>query len=294
MKTEILTLSLLSGLAVIILAIFVAILIYEREKKKKTLAIMDPNDWLFADFHHKFYDVMIGKVPEGTMFGVDVEQYSRYCKICHVEEDVKKMISMKMEGIFLAILCMGLGYITGSQFLICAPFYIAAMAAFYFLYYAPYNNLKTKAEARIYVIEDTLPRYLTLLEKALDLPIEQAIEVTAKKYHSYLTDDLIDCCNKVRFGADGWQKVLTDLATVYSIDSFNGFVMDILHAYKQGADIKDAVARKAYALEQERLYAVEQEDARQKTLVFVPMMIFKIVPLMALFCIPMLSSVTGM
>ena len=87
---------------------------------------------------------------------------------------------------------------------------------------------------------------------------------------------------------------MTRLAGIYKLDSFNGFVMDIIQAYSQGTDIKEAVTRKTYALEQNRLYVVEQEDARTKTLIIVPMVIFKILPLMAIMMIPMLPSIMGM
>ena len=158
----------------------------------------------------------------------------------------------------------------------------------------PYSKLKSNVKARLYEIEESLPRYLSLLNKALDLPIEQAIEVTAKSLPCALSNDLIDCCNSIRLGADGWQESLTRLAGIYKLDSFNGFVMDIIQAYSQGTDIKEAVTRKTYALEQNRLYVVEQEDARTKTLIIVPMVIFKILPLMAIMMIPMLPSIMGM
>ena len=157
-----------------------------------------------------------------------------------------------------------------------------------------YSKLHNAVKARLYQIEDTLPRYLSLLSKALDLPVEQAIEITSKSFPCVLSEDLLECCHSIRFGAGGWQESLTKLAKVYKLDSFNGFVMDIIQAYSQGTDIKEAVERKAYALEQNRLYVVEQEDARTKTLVFIPMMVFKIVPLMALMMIPMIPSIIGM
>lgn len=294
MDTKIIAVAFLGGVAVFTACIAIMSMFYDASMKKKKLTVRDEKDWLFHNFHEKFYDACYSKLPEGKMLGIDVPEYEHLCGIMKLPVETKKIIAMRMEGMLLFLLSIGVSYILTSVPLLSMFSLVLGFSALTILSFMPYSKLHNAVKARLYQIEDTLPRYLSLLSKALDLPVEQAIEITSKSFPCVLSEDLLECCHSIRFGAGGWQESLTKLAKVYKLDSFNGFVMDIIQAYSQGTDIKEAVERKAYALEQNRLYVVEQEDARTKTLVFIPMMVFKIVPLMALMMIPMIPSIIGM
>ena len=294
MDTEILAIAFLGGAAVFLICLTLMILAYDRSLKKKKLTNKDENDWLFHDFHEKFYAAFIGKEPEGTIFGIDVKECEHMCKVLKQPDMTKQIIGMRLEGLLLFILALGFTYVLQPVPVLAGVTAILGIFAITTLSVIPYSKLQSSVKARLYEIEEALPRYLSLLSKALDLPIEQAIEVTAQSFPSALSSDLMDCCNSIRLGADGWQESLTRLARVYRLDTFNGFVMDIVQAYSQGTDIKEAVIRKTYALEQNRLYVVEQEDARTKTLIIIPMVVFKIIPLMAIMLVPMLPSIVGM
>lgn len=294
MDTGILAVAFLGGAATICACLTIMVLAYDRSIRKKKLTDRDENDWLFHNFHERFYAVFVGKEPEGTIFGVDTRECAHFCRVMKEEDCTKKIIAMRLEGLFLFIFALAATYVLQPVPILAGVAAILGVFAITTLTVMPYSKLKSNVKNRLYEIEEALPRYLSLLSKALDLPIEQAIEVTAQSFPCALSSDLMDCCNSIRLGADGWQESLTRLAGVYQLDSFNGFVMDIIQAYSQGTDIKEAVVRKTYALEQNRLYVVEQEDARTKSLIIVPMVIFKIIPLMAIMLVPMLPSIMGM
>ena len=284
MDTGILAVAFLGGAATICACLTIMVLAYDRSIRKKKLTDRDENDWLFHNFHDKFYAAFIGKEPEGTIFGVDTRECAHFCRVMKEPDCTKKIIAMRLEGLFLFIFALAATYVLQPVPILAGVAAILGVFAITTLTVMPYSKLKSNVKNRLYEIEEALPRYLSLLSKALDLPIEQAIEVTAQSFPCALSSDLMDCCNSIRLGADGWQESLTRLAEVYQLDTFNGFVMDII----------EAVVRKTYALEQNRLYVVEQEDARTKSLIIVPMVIFKIIPLMAIMLVPMLPSIMGM
>ena len=294
MDTGIFAVAFLGGVATLIVCILLMILSYDKSLKKKKLTDVDENDWLFHNFHEKFYYTFISKEPEGVMFSIDTTECAHCCRVLKIPDNTKQIIAMRLEGLLLFIVALGAAYVLMPVPILAAVSMIMGVCAVTALSVMPYSRLKSNVDHRLYEIEETLPRYLSLLSKALGLPIEQAIEVTAQSFPCTLSSDLLDCCNSIRLGANGWQEALTSLANVYKLDSFNGFVMDIIQAYSQGTDIQEAVIRKTYALEQNRLYIVEQEDARTKSLIIIPMVVFKIIPLMAIMMIPMIPSITGM
>ena len=81
-----------------------------------------------------------------------------------------------------------------------------------------------------------------------------------------------------------------ELAKVYNIESFNDLVLEIVNSYEQGVNIRPLINRKAFEIEQARLYDVEAHDAKIKTMIFVPVIALKVLPLMALICLPMLTD----
>ena len=92
-------------------------------------------------------------------------------------------------------------------------------------------------------------------------------------------------------GANGWQETLLDLARTYEIENFSDLVLEIINSYEQGVNIRPLVTRKAYEVEQSRMYAVESHDARIKTMIYLPIIGLKVLPLMALICLPMLGDI---
>ena len=296
MSEEILFISLLGGLAVMVLCLLLAVFWYDYEHRLKVLGSgeRDEKDWLFRNFSEKVYDLVYGdKEPEGTMYGINVEKYERQCEILRTEPKTKMVIARRLEGAVVLIFTLAMAYFAIQiDDAIAIIVGISGAAAFYMLYVYSTTDVSRRSRDRLERIKEDLPRFVVLLEKAMDLPIEQALRITAEKFKSPLSTDLIDSFNEAALGvSSGWQGTLVGLAKRYDIDPFSSFVLDIINAYEQGIDIREAIIRKQKELEEERIYDVQAHDSKIKTIVFIPVIIFKLIPVAALICLPMLMSV---
>lgn len=291
MSYETVTVICVAVAAIILASCSIAAIVYEKDKKKKKLTEGDdPSDWLFSGAQETFFDMFYKKPSSEKLCGISREEYARYCKILHRENDFKKTVAMRLEAAIAALLLAILAYIVSystAASMVC----VAAIAAvIYLLWVRPYSSLKNEAEERLYTIENDLPRFLSLMEKAMDLPVDQAMLVTASRFQSPLSDDIVDSITKVSLGADGWEDTLVGLAKTYQIEDFSDLILEIVNSYEQGVNIRDLVNRKAREVEQTRLYAVEAHDSKIKTMIFLPIIALKIVPLMVLICLPMIQD----
>lgn len=290
MNPQIITAICLAVAAIISILSVTAILVYDKTLKKKKLGTEAENAWLFDHFQASIFDIFYKKQKGDSCCGISEREYNRFCQILHEKPDFKKMVAMRIEGVGIALVFIIIAYITSYSLISVAVCFFLAAAAIGLLWVMPYGALKNKADERLFRIRDDLPRYLSLLEKAMDLPIDQAMLVTSSKFKSPLSDDIIDSINKVSLGANGWTETLIDLAKIYQIEDFSDLMLEIVNSYEQGVNVRNLVNRKAYEVEQNRLYAVEAHDAKIKTLIFLPVIIFKVLPLMVLVCLPMMTN----
>ncbi len=299
MRSDILILAILAGGTVAFNVLFLSVLYYENIRKNRKgiteeAELQGQEDWLFCGFHECVYGLfMKGKVPDGIIFGLDIEKYERECAVLHIKPKAEKLIAMRIEGALIFVACILFGTVSASFMVQWAVFFtVLGFGAFFLLYLYPSSRIDKDARERLEQISDDLPRFVILLEKAMDLPIEQAILITAKKFHSPLSEDLVSSSNEAVLGAQGgWQKMLVDLAKRYGIQEFSSLVLDITNAYNNGSNIKDAIKRKGRELEESQMYSIEERDSKVKTLVFIPVILFKLVPVTALLTIPMIQTV---
>lgn len=290
MSFQIITIILFTIVAVGALCVLIGVVVYEKRNKEKTLIEQNKNDWLFYGFQKKIFTLCYPTPKSEKICGIDVAEYNRYCRLLHITNDFKNLVALRIESIVILLSCLGFAYIVSYNILASAAFILCGMIFLYFMYVTPYDKIKKAADEKLFHITDDLPRFLSLFEKAMDLPVDQAMLVTASKFKSPLSDDIIDSFNKVSLGGKGWQDTLIDLAHTYDIVIFSDLVLEIVNAYEQGVNIRSIINRKAYEVEQDRLYAVEAHDAKIKTLIFIPIMALKIVPLMVLICMPMITE----
>lgn len=291
MRSEIITTMCMSMLAIILILSLIAIFVYEKGQKKQTLgAKRSDDDWLFSNFQKTVYD-MFYKNPKGdSLCGISQEEYYRYCKILHITPHIETYVALRFEAAFILFFLLAGALFMSSNMLIMTICLLLAATVFYLMWIMPYSQIKDKAEERLFHIQDDLPRFLSLLEKAMDLPVDQAMIVTATKFESPLSEDIIDSINKVSLGANGWTETLVDLAKIYKIEDFSDLILEIVNSYEQGINVRSLVNRKAKEVEETRLYAVEAHDSKIKTLIFLPIIAFKVLPLMVMICLPMLSN----
>ena len=291
MRYEIITTICRSILAIITILSIIAIFIYDKNKGKQTLSTSnDITDWLFSNFQHTVFTTFY-KNPKGeSLCGINIEEYYRYCKIVHESPSLENLVALRIEAAGISFILLLLALLMSYNITFTAVCLLIASGIIYLLWIMPFSQIKNKAEERLFHIQDDLPRFLSLLEKAMDLPIDQAMIVTATKFQSPLSEDIIDSINKVSLGANGWTETLVDLAKVYKIEDFSDLILEIVNSYEQGVNVRELVNRKAKEVEETRLYAVEAHDSKIKTLIFLPIIALKVLPLMVMICLPMLSN----
>ena len=291
MRYDIISSIIASVIAIILFLIAIAVILYEKQKKSAALNKKADEDWLFSNFQRSIYNLFFKKSSSESLCGISRSEYKRYCRILHEPEQYENIIALRIEAVAISFIFLVLAYsLSFYSIIIEVICFLIALTIFYIMWALPYNKLKSKADEKLFKIQDDLPRFLSLLEKAMDLPIDRAMLVTASHFQSPLSEDLIDGINKVSLGANGWTETLVDLARTYKIEDFSDLILEIVNSYEQGVNVRELVNRKATDVEQTRLFAVEAHDSKIKTLIFLPIIALKIVPLMLLICLPMIGD----
>lgn len=291
MRYDIISSIIASVIAIILFLIAIAVILYEKQKKSAALNKKADEDWLFSNFQRSIYNLFFKKSSSESLCGISRSEYKRYCRILHEPEQYENIIALRIEAVAISFIFLVLAYsLSFYSIIIEVICFLIALTIFYIMWTLPYNKLKSKADEKLFKIQDDLPRFLSLLEKAMDLPIDRAMLVTASHFQSPLSEDLIDSINKVSLGANGWTETLVDLARTYKIEDFSDLILEIVNSYEQGVNVRELVNRKATDVEQTRLFAVEAHDSKIKTLIFLPIIALKIIPLMLLICLPMIGD----
>ena len=291
MRYDIISSIIASVIAIILFLIAIAVILYEKQKKSAALNKKADEDWLFSNFQRSIYNLFFKKSSSESLCGISRSEYKRYCRILHEPEQYENIIALRIEAVAISFIFLVLAYsLSFYSIIIEVICFLIALTIFYIRWSFPYNKLKSKADEKLFKIQDDLPRFLSLLEKAMDLPIDRAMLVTASHFQSPLSEDLIDSINKVSLGANGWTETLVDLARTYIFEHSSDLILEILNSYEQGVNVRELVNRKATDVEQTRLFAVEAHESKIKTLIFLPIIALKIVPLMLLICLPMIGD----
>lgn len=292
MYAEIITIICITVISIIMIGCIIATILYDKLNHKRIIHTgeNENNDWLFSNFQETVFDIFFKNPKSDVLCGISQTEYIRYCQVLHLVPNIKNMVAYRIEAVVISLTLGIIACIVSYNITAIAICCILIVITVYLLWILPYATFKTKAENRLYHIEDDLPRFLSLLEKAMDLPIDQAMKVTATKFKSPLSEDIMDSLNKVALGANGWTETLVNLAKIYKIEAFSDLILEIVNSYEQGVNVRSLVIRKAKEVEQNRLYAVESHDSQIKTLIFLPIIVFKVLPLMALICLPMIKD----
>ena len=291
MRYDIISSIIASVIAIILFLIAIAVILYEKQKKSAALNKKADEDWLFSNFQRSIYNLFFKKSSSESLCGISRSEYKRYCRILHEPEQYENIIALRIEAVAISFIFLVLAYsLSFYSIIIEVICFLIALTIFYIMWALPYNKLKSKADEKLFKIQDDLPRFLSLLEKAMDLPIDRAMLVTASHFQSPLSEDLIDSRNKVSLGANGGTETVVDLARTYKSEDFSDLILEIVNSYEQGVNVRELVNRKATDVEQTRLFAVEAHDSKIKTLIFLPIIALKIVPLMLLICLPMIGD----
>lgn len=268
MRYDIISSIIASVIAIILFLIAIAVILYEKQKKSAALIKKQDEDWLFSNFQRSIYNLFFKK-SSSDLCGISRSEYKRYCRILHEPEQYENIIALRIEAVAISFIFLVLAYsLSFYSIIIEVICFLIALTIFYIMWALPYNKLKSKADEKLFKIQDDLPRFLSLLEKAMDLPIDRAMLVTASHFQSPLSEDLIDSINKVSLGANGWTETLVDLARTYKIEDFSDLILEIVNSYEQGVNVRELVNRKGYRCRTDTAFRSRSHDSKSKLLYF--------------------------
>lgn len=242
--------------------------------------------WMFADWEEDVYDTFFKTQPEeiAKKIGINPDKYKHNSKLCKTEPKLKKVVVDRITGILAFILFLTLSIVTNGLVLLLFGILIGFPLIFWPTYRVNQNVTK-----RRFQVADELPRFLDLLHTALliELPTEQAIEITADNLpDTILAEEFKLALADTKLGAYSWQRALERMAADYEVDVLSDFVLDVVNAHNNGASIVDSVARKSKDIKQSNLLTMKERANRLTSTILLPIMVFKMLPLLLLICIP--------
>ena len=143
---------------------------------------------------------------------------------------------------------------------------------------------------------EELPRFIDLFGTALmiGLPVEEAILTTAKSLpDSLLAREFLNAIAETRLGVYDWQAALEKMSRKYEVDVLSDFSLDLINSYNKGVPIADAVARKSKDIKQSNLLTMKERATKLTSTILLPVLGFKVLPLLALLCIPVIGQIVN-
>lgn len=251
-------------------------------------------EWLFSHFHEKIYDAFFSEGdPSETVgkLGMSREKYLRNCRVLRVTPDWKKEAGMRMTGIFL----LGLSFCIA---LLLKNIIVAVLGVGVFFAMGPYQEqrMANRAKEKKKKLADELPRFIDLFATAaqIGIPVESAIKTTAQEIPCIVSEELLLVMAETEIGAKSWQRALEEVALRYDVGAFSDFVLALVTGYEKGIPISEIVARKSMEIKQGNLLEAKERAAKLSNTVLLPVMIFKILPLLAIMLIPIMVQISSM
>lgn len=275
--------SALYGLALGLIVFFIGSL------PRKSL-ISGQSEWLTDNFFDKLYTAIFANsdpVQICKTFGLEYNKYMIDCSIIGKEPDFAHEAMKRVTGIFAFFFTLPVTLIIGSYI----PMVIGA-AMFFILSSMPVRSTHNAAESKKLKLLSEMPRYIDLLLAALEinLPIETAIILTAENVPCVLSDELKASFAETALGAKNWSQALESIASKYEIDQLSDFVLNITTAYNKGISVTETVRRQSQEAHKSALLFAKERAAKMTNAVLAPMMIFKMLPLLAILMIPIMME----
>jgi len=266
-----------------------------RHKKKADKLRPDQpqtDHWLFNGWCENVYKSLTKKPTEqiARRIGVDVNGYKHNCKITNLPVKLTDVVVKKLLGFLLVAICGFIGIAFKNIFIILAGLLLATPLIFFEV-----QKTEKAAKLKKFRMMEELPRFVDLLQTALQIamPVEDAIILTASHLkETVLAGEFLNAAADMQIGACDWQAALEQLARNYEIDMLSDFVLDLVTAYNKGIPIADAVARKSRDVKQSNLLQMKERASRLTSTILLPVLGFKVMPLLALLCIPIIQQIS--
>lgn len=238
-------------------------------------------------------DKVLKSSPEviADKLGIATDKYMFNCNILGIKPNVERIILMRVIAIIIIIISTLLMFLI-NDLLIMICIMIAVLTISGLIFIAPTVNIQSKAKAKQEQFESEIPRFLDLLQTALriDLPVVTAIRTTAESTGGVLAEELLESLAISEVGSSGWQKALYGIATKYEVDAFSDFVLDIITAYEKGSSIVESVERQSRDIKQSSILKAKEDAAKMSSVVLLPIVFFKMIPLMIILFAPIVMS----
>ncbi len=269
------------------IAISAAVIVIGSMPKKSRL-VSENNEWLIDNFWRKLYNAVFGNTDPVKIikaFGLEYDKYMLDCSLLGKTPDFETEAMMRVIGTFSFFFGLIFAVILYSPF----PM-VLGIAVYLLLCSYPVRKTHSQAEQRKLRMANEMPRFVDLLLAALEinLPIEIAIKKTADAVPCVLSDELKTTFAETEIGAKNWQQALESIAQKYEVDQLSDFVLNIITAFNKGVSVTDAVAREAFAVRQSLLLSAKERTAKMTSIILVPLVVFKILPLMVILMYPLM------
>lgn len=252
------------------------------------------DDWLFSRFYEKIYDAVYPhSAPQEicSKLGMTVDRYMRNCRIVKKDPEWKKEAGMRLIGIIVFLLSL----LTAAIF---QNILIALGGILLFFLLGPYQEQQVSHEAKLRKrkMADDLPRFIDLFATAVEIgvPVENAIKTTAQNIPCVVSEELLLIMAETELGAKSWQRALEEVALKYDVSVFSDFVLALVASYEKGVPIAEIVVRKSSEIKQANLLEAKERAAKLSNTVLVPVLIFKILPLLAIMLIPIMRQISSL
>ena len=293
MQTNFQIVALLSAVAVFFWIIFFFALRHRKKVLSTRPGQPHPDEWLFADWSENIYNSLFKVDPRiiARRVGVNVEAYTHNCEALKVPQRLEDIVIKKLMGFLLVAVCGLSGIILRNMWVI----FVGLLAAVPFISFEIQKTESAMKLKKFRMVEE-LPRFIDLLQTALliNLPVEDAITVTARNLkETVLAQEFMNAVADAQMGIHDWQAALEQLARKYEIDPLSDFVLDLVTSYNKGVPIADAVTRKSKDIKQSNLLNMKERASKLTSSILLPVLGFKIMPLLALLCIPIIQQITN-
>lgn len=258
---------------------------------KRSILGKNNEEWLYSNGFQKLYTSILGEtdpVRISKAFGLEYDKYMVDCSVIGKTPNMEKETMMRVVGVFGFIFGILLSLILMSSY----PIVIGCILYLLLASSIP-RSTHSKAQSRKRQIANELSRFVDLFLSALEInfPVEIAITQTAEALPCLLSTELLEAMAETQVGAKNWQQALEALARKYEIDQLSDFVLDVITAYNKGVSVTEAVARKSYEIKQSSLLSAKEQTARMTNTILVPLVFFKILPLIVVLMLPIIMEI---
>lgn len=284
------TIAVLCGFSFFLLFLGVWVLADSRERKRDG---RDNQEWLFTHWDQRLYSLFYRKKePKTVLKGMkeNLQKYEHDCKILRETPKYEKIALNRILTVFTVVASSSVCVLMKSP----AALLMGLCLALWFSK-SIFLQAKRKAEKQRKQLREELPRFLDMLETALQIgiPIEAAIGETADKIPGVLSMELAGTSADVELGTNSWIASLERLARDYDVNDFSDFVLDLVTSYSKGVSVRTSIRRKNREIQESAVNEKKRQGAKLSSAILLPVVLLEILPMIVIMILPMVSQIQG-